>query len=360
MLGLTLEGLGRYTYEMINGWLQHDPNIKWSLLFDRPTDDFNDASVEKHVLPPATSHVLSIAYWNEGPVTRWLNKHKPDIYISPDGFIPLRSNVRCVPVVHDIAPLIHPSFMRWRDYIYYRLFQVRMIKKAWMISTVSEFSKNEIVSYSQIKRDKVFVIYSGLRANFRRGERRPIDKQALGIERPYFIYYGSIHPRKNVSGTIKSFEAYRSLGGQYDLVLAGRLAWKSDEIVHQIENSEFTDHIHHVSYPDDNTLYELMSDAQGTVFISHYEGFGQPVLESMALGIPVVTSSNSPMEEIGGNAVVTHPPLDHQTVAETLLRLEKDPLYRASLVNKGLVQARKFTYFNESMLFLKKLKESYS
>lgn len=359
ILGLTLEGMGRYTYEMIAAWMRWAPDIKWSLLFDRPSDCFQHSKADRYVMGPATSHALSVTYWQSGPLTRWLNKHRPDIYISTDNFIPLRARVRCVPVIHDVAPLVHPEYMRWRDYGYYRLFQKRMAHRAWRISTVSEYSKKEIVKYTGVSSDKVFVIYSGLRENFRRTHDELFAPEQYGIQRPYFIYYGSIHPRKNVYGTICAYERYRELGGQADLVLCGRVAWMAQDVQSQMQKSVYKSNIHHIDYPDDDILYGFLSQALATIFISHYEGFGQPVLESMALGVPVITSADSAMSEIGGESVRTVAPLDHESIAHSMLEIERDPQLRQQMINRGLERSKLFTYQEESRKFLAYLADQF-
>lgn len=334
----------------------HHSEIKWTLIFDRENDVFSDYEEIKVVLGPRTSHTPSIAIWNEKSVTRWLRQNNPDIYFSPDGFIPLRSSVRCVPVVHDLAPLVFPQYMRWRDYVYYRVFQIRMIKRAWLVSTVSSFSKNEIVKYSGVKAEKVFVAYNGLHSGISSAKRTAPGVVKYNLDEPYFLYYGSIHPRKNVFGVIKSFEFYRASGGKVELVLVGRRAWKSTEVDDLLTHSPVAAHIKWLPYLENEELQYVLSEALCLIYISHYEGFGLPVLEAMASGVPVITSSDSAMSEIGEEAVVTRAALDHQGVAAEMKHLEEDDEFRDEMIERGKTQAKKFNYFNSSELILKTMK----
>ena len=356
MLGFDLEGIGWYTYEIVRQWLTHHDDIKWTLIFDRSCDILSEFHVDRIVLGPKTSHTPSIAYWNEVPLTQWLNKHKPHIYFSSDGFIPLRSSVLCVPVVHDLAPLVYPQYMRWRDYIYYRLFQLKMIRCACMVFTVSNFSKNEITKLSGVSPDLVHVAYNGLHSGFTDRFSVTEEVHKLDIPDQYFIYYGSIHPRKNVFGLVKSFEIYRANGGQASLVLSGRRAWKVDDVEQTIVKSPAADYIKRLPYLENNVLQHVVKQSLGLVYISHYEGFGLPVLEAMASGVPVITSANSAMSEIGGQAVLTCPPLNHEEVARQMKRLEEDVGLRLSLIEAGRKQAQKFSYVTSSMNILKLLK----
>lgn len=358
MLSFHLEGLGWYTYEIVRSWLVHNQEVKWTLVFDRTCDVFSEFDVERIILGPKTSHTPSIAYWNEGPLTRWLNKAKPDIYFSSDGFIPLRTSVPCVPVVHDLAPLVYPQYMRWRDYIYYRVFQLRMIKRAKIVLTVSKFSKNEIIKLSGIPPDHIAVAYNGLHSGFSPENLPVIDQSKFGISQPYFFYYGSIHPRKNVFGLIKSFELYRQNGGTATLVLAGRSAWKVGKVESTINSSSVSEHIKWLSYLEADDLHAILRMSLGLLYISHYEGFGLPVLEAMASGVPVITSSDSSMSEIGEEAVLTCHPLDHEDIARQMKRLTTDKNLRMELIGRGKRQAAKFSYFDSSQNILKILKSN--
>jgi glycosyltransferase involved in cell wall biosynthesis len=357
MLGFQLEGLGWYTYEIVKHWLTHNQDVKWTLLFDRRNDVFAEFDVQRIVIGPKTSHTPSIAYWNERPLTSWLNKNHVDVYFSPDGFIPLRTAVPCVPVVHDLAPLVFPQYMRWRDYVYYRLFQLRMIRRAALVLTVSNFSKNEIVKLSGIKSNLVAVAYNGLHSGFTSPNNDEANIKDVKEDSPYFIYYGSIHPRKNVFGLIKSFELYREKGGLASLVLAGRSAWKVEEVEKTIKQSNASEYIKWLPYLDSHELQMTLRMSIGLVYISHYEGFGLPVLEAMASGVPVITSSHSSMSEVGGDAVLTCDPLDHAAVAQQMKRLSKDHILRSKLIRLGLERAKEFNYYQSSQNILKLLKK---
>ena len=357
MLGFPLEGLGWYTYEIVRNWLEHHPEVRWTLIFDRPCDLLAEFQVERAVLPPKTSHTPSIAFWNEGPLSRWLQKNKPDIYFSPDGFIPLRISTKCIVVVHDLAPLVFPQFMRWRDYIYYRIFQKRMIRRANLVFTVSEFSKKEITRCTGKESNKIIVAYNGLHSGFQQSNTVETDLSSFGITAPFFMYYGSVHPRKNVYGLIKSFELYRQIGGMAQLVISGRRAWMSKEIDSLIAGSEFSQDIVWLSYMQGAVLKSILKKSLGLIYISHYEGFGLPVLEAMATGVPVITSSDSAMAEVGGDAVITCSAVDHEGVANWMVKVESDQELQYKLKRFGMEKAKHYSYFQSSEKILKLLKE---
>ncbi len=261
-----------------------------------------------------------------------------------------------MPVVHDLAPLVYPQYMRWRDYIYYRVFQVRMIKRATHVFTVSEFSKKEIIKHTGIDSEKISVAYNGLHSAFTTHKTELEELSAFDIKTPYFIYYGSIHPRKNIYGLIKSFELYRNQGGQAHLVISGRKAWKSNDIDDLLRNSFVSNYITWLPYLEAEHLHGVVRNALALVYISHYEGFGLPVLEAMASGVPVITSSDSSMSEIGENAVLTCHPLDHSDVASNMLAISTNQVLRQQLITRGLAQSSKFSYKESSQKILKIMK----
>ncbi len=356
MLGFKFEGLGWFTYEIVRYWVDNVTDVKWSLLFDRQSDYFSDTNADIIILTPKTSHTPSITVWNEFSLSRWLSKNDVDAYFSPDGFIPLRSVVPCFPVVHDIAPLVYPNYMRWRDYIFYRIFQIKMIKRATHVFTVSEFSKNEIIRYVGCPQEHVTVAYNGLHSGFKNQISKKSSSTDYAISGNYFFYLGAVHPRKNVFGLIQAYNLYRDGHGSAQLVIAGRKAWKSARLDALLDDSAYKNDIIWLSYLDGADLQRIMKNAVALVYVSHYEGFGLPVLEAMALGVPVITSSDSAMSEIGAEAVLTAESLAHHDIAEHMHRIESDLSLRNALIQLGYEQSTKFNYSMSAQNILKKMK----
>ena len=333
------EGIGWYLKELLSHWLSDHPEHEYHLLFDRePELTFESENCFTHIVKPVTTHSFSIAWWSTISINRWLKRHKPDLFFSPDGFCPISGSCKKVVTVHDIAPLVFPEHMTFVIRWYYRIFQKRMIRSADHIITVSKFSKDEIVRFTNTKPEKVSVVYNGVRDIFKPASQPDIDaiKSKHKIRGSYFLYYGSIHPRKNVIRLIRAFEAYRSKGGTFNLVISGRLAWKTKAEEEALVNSLYKDFIIHLDYLPDEELVPLISGAEALAYISTYEGFGLPVLEAMACGTVAITSTNSAMSEFSGGASILVEPLDIHHVSRILERVEEGDASIENNISQGL------------------------
>ncbi|MFQ3661823.1 MAG: glycosyltransferase family 1 protein, partial [Chloroflexaceae bacterium] len=165
---------------------------------------------------------------------------------------------------------------------------------------------------------------------------------AAALEAPYFLYIGTIQPRKNLTRLIEAF----AHAGPDDalLVIAGRRGWLSEPIVRRVAELGLTNRVRFPGYVPDADLPALLSGALAFVFPSLYEGFGMPVLEAMACGAPVLTSTTSALPEVAGDAALLVDPCDTDAIAAALRRLAADAPLRASLRARGLVRAADFTW----------------
>jgi glycosyltransferase involved in cell wall biosynthesis len=161
----------------------------------------------------------------------------------------------------------------------------------------------------------------------------------------YFLYAGAIHPRKNLINLLKGFSWFkkRHRSGM-KLILAGRMAWGTDEFTGLMQTYKYREDVLTVGYVPDAELQLLMGAAYAVVYPSYWEGFGLPVLEGMQSGVPVITSSNSSMPEIGGDAAIYCDPGDPEAMGKAMGLLYKDENYRSVLVSKGLERAAMFSW----------------
>lgn len=345
----SLEGTGYFTKEVLRRITVNNPGHRFHFFFDRPFDEryLFSSNVQGHVLSPPARHPLLWKYWFDVKVPRLLKKLKADVFLSPDGQCSLTTKVPQVLVVHDLAFLHRPEGYQKSHLLYYKRYTPRFISKAKAVLTVSEFSKKDIVDKYKTDEKKIQVVYNGVKDVF-----NPIDfaeqenvKESYTGGFAYFLYAGAIHPRKNLLNLLKAFSIFkRRLQSSLKLVLAGRLAWKNEELLTLLKTYKYKDDVVLTGYLSEEALAKLTASAYAVVYPSLFEGFGVPVIEAMACGVPVLTSKGSSMEEISEGAALYFDPQNVEEMGDALMRIYKDEEGKKVLIKKGLKIAEKYSW----------------
>ena len=344
-----LEGIGTVTHEVMKRMVQLHPDDHYDYYFDRAFDrQFIHASnVTGHsFFPPARLPVL-IRYWMDHPVQKHLKRNGHDVFFSPDGFIPLNIKIPKVTMVHDVAFLRHPLHLIPRFRRFYEKWMPVFIKEADHIITVSEFSKRELISGYNLSPEKISVVYNGVSSAF-----QPISGEAIKDTRekyfnghPYFLYLGSIHPRKNILTLIRAFEKFKSGSkSDYHLVIAGRPSWYTKEIFRAVSKSPFSEEIQLTGFVEADTARKLIASAHALVYPSRYEGFGLPVVEAMASGTPVICSNVASLPEVAGNAALFFDPGETDELMKHLQTISSDETLRQQLISLGHQHVKMFSW----------------
>ena len=344
-----IEGIGRFTYEILKELCNQNPNIYFDFIFDRPFSKkflFNK-NVTGHVLRPRTRHPILWYYWFEVKIPKLLNKIKPDIFLSMDGFLSLRANIKQIAVIHDINFVHHPNNLPFFHRKFYKFFFSKYAKKADSIVTVSKFSKFDIVNTYGISDKKVNVIYNGVGEKFSiisKNEKIKIKKQ-LTFDCNYFISIGSIHKRKNISNLIKAFDSYKKKSkSKSKLLFVGKKRWWTSEMEKTFQKSNFKKDIIFSGYIDEEMLPKILGASLGLCFTSFFEGFGLPIIEAMRCGVPVITSKTSSMPEICGDAGIIINPYNYREISDALEIIENNHKYREKLIKLGLERSKIFSW----------------
>jgi glycosyltransferase involved in cell wall biosynthesis len=298
------------------------------------------------VSPPAR-HPLLWKYWYDVKVAMLLRKLKADVFFSPDGQCSLTTGVPQCVVIHDLGFLHHPEGYKKSHWLYLRKYTPKFIKKAIRIVTVSHFSKSDIISRYKTNKEKIDIVYNGVKQIFQPSglDQGNFIKEKYANGSEYFLYVGAIHPRKNLVNVLKAFSIFkRRLKSSMKLVLAGRLAWKNEEFLHAMNTYKYKEDVVLTGYLEENEIVRLMGAAYALVYPSLCEGFGVPVIEAMACGVPVLTSKNSSMQEIGEDAAIYFDPYNIDDIADKLMRIYKDENERKELIKKGFIVAKKYTW----------------
>jgi len=212
---------------------------------------------------------------------------------------------------------------------------------------VSNFTKQDIVSTYGIEPDKVTIGYNATPKGFKpldEDEKKKI-KGELTKGNPYFIYVGSLHPRKNVVNLIKAFDIFKKEHGtDHKLVLVGRMAWKNEELNKTYETTTHRDEIISTGHISNEQLPRYLAAAEALTYVSVFEGFGIPILEGMSSGTPVITSNVSSMPEVAGDAALLIDPHDPSSIANGMQEVISNTQLREDMISKGFERTKEFSW----------------
>jgi glycosyltransferase involved in cell wall biosynthesis len=345
-----MEGIGYFTYETLKRIVIANPDIEFHFLFDRAYDEmfiFAD-NVKPVVLFPPARHPFLWYWWFDRSVAGYLNKNKFDLFLSPDGYCSLRSDTPTVAVMHDIAYEHYPDFVPLLTMMYYKYFMPRFAHHAARIATVSEYSKADIVKYYGIPDSKIDVVYSAAKdvfAPITTAEQDVLKAKYTG-GKPYLIFVGSIHPRKNLKNMLLAFDEHRKSvpDSVLKFVVAGAFGWQNSELKTVIDNMQYKDDIVFLGRQPLDELVKLVASAFCLMYLSVFEGFGVPPLEAMQCGVPAITSPISSLPEICGDAALYADPLDVDAISLAITTLWDSPTLRSALRDRGREHCRQYTW----------------
>ncbi|OAQ38816.1 hypothetical protein A5893_12280 [Pedobacter psychrophilus] len=345
-----LEGIGRFSYENLKRIVLNHPEIDFIFCFDRDYDaDFIFATnVKPIIISPKARHPFLYYIWFQLLLPAILKKEKIDLFLSPDGFLPLNTNIKTVAVIHDIAFEHFPNGVNWLTQKYYKYFFPKFVQQASKIATVSNFTKNDLIKTYGIDHQKIDVIYNGVSSVFKPISEKEkieiIEQEANG--NPYFICLGSIHPRKNIITLLKAFEKFKTENPQYphQLIFVGRMAWKNSEIEDYLKSMSFKKDILFKGFLDDSKLSKILASATASIYTSLFEGFGLPVIESFACGTPIITSKGTSMEEISKGAAFLFEPLSVDELTEKMIFTIENKEIKNEKIVKGLAVAEEYNW----------------
>ena len=343
-----LEGIGWVAYECLRRMVISHPEVEFHFIFDRePDPKFIFANNVKPVVlfPPARHPFLYIAFF-EFAVTRYLRKIKADLYLSPDGYLSLRSKVKQIAVFHDLNfehfPQDFPKIHLW----HYKKFFPKYARKADKIITVSEFSKKDICECYGINPDKIEVAYNGANEIFspvsEEVKKEIRDKYTEG--NPYFMFVGSLHPRKNLARLFTSFDLFKKRNNNdIKLLIVGSKRWWTEPIKNAYEAMTHKDDVIFAGRLSAEDLHLVTASALASVYVSYFEGFGIPIVEAFKCDTPVITSNVTSMPEVANDAALLVDPFKEESIADAMEKILDEEL-RNDLIEKGRIRRQDFSW----------------
>ncbi len=342
-------GIGRYVRELIAALARLDADTPYRLFV---------AGARQKTLPALPGPNFSwrtarfsaqtfARFWHRlrllPPVEHWLGDvalfHATDFVLPPT-----RPNTRTILTVHDLSFIRAPETASPRLKAYLERVVPRAVQRADHVLADSQATKDDLVAFYHTPADKISVLYSGVEARF-----APVDAEAQAAVRakydigavPYVLSVGTVQPRKNYARLI---DAMHALPDQH-LVIAGGKGWLEGPIYAAAQAPGLRGRVHFIGFVDDADLPALYCAAETFAFPSLYEGFGLPILEAMACGVPVVVSNTSSLPEVAGDAALLIDPTDTVALARALRRVRHDNGLRAALRSGGFAQARRFDWY---------------
>ncbi len=350
-----LDGIGWFTLENFSRICRNHPEHEFHFIFDRGYSKefvFSD-NVIPHVLPPQARHPLLFKIWYDWSLPFLLWRIKPDVLISPDAMCSLRTSIPQLLVIHDLNFIHYPNDLPEIISRYWREHTPRYVAKAKRIVTVSEFSKSDIMRQYNVAYDKVDVVHNGVNTSY-----TPLDAHSQRMVRerwtggaPYFLFVSSIHPRKNLQRLLPAFDRFRLASDEkVKLLVVGRRFWLNEELdrvytgmMHR-EDVIFTDRL------EIDQLRDIVASALGSVYVSYFEGFGIPIIESFQCGVPVITSNVTSMPEVAGNAALLVNPFSIEEIAAAMHHIWSNSHLREELIRRGFERVKQYSWDRASEL----------
>ncbi len=349
LLANKLEGIGWFTFETLKRITKNHPEHEFIFIFDRPYSKafiFSD-NITPVVAAPPTRHPFLWYLWFEFVVPRVLKKHQADLFLSTDGYISLRTNVKTLDVIHDINFAHRPKDLPWLMRKYYNHYFPKFAQKCQRIATVSEYSKNDIAKTYGIDPTKIDVVFNGSNAQY-----QPVSEQIKAQTKAtytgsedYFLFVGALHPRKNIAKLLVAFDQFKKQSGSsIKLVIVGGKMFKNGDLFNTFQQLAYKQDVIFTGRLSAADLSNVMASALALTYVPLFEGFGIPVLEAFYAEIPVIASNVTSVPEVSGNAALLVNPEDTHEIANAMEQLANNPDLRDQLIKQARIQREKFSW----------------
>ena len=272
---------------------------------------------------------------------------KADVFhASPQSRNPPTRRVRLTATVYDMTCWIVPETHEAANIAATRAYADRVLKKADACIAISDSARQDAIQILGMSPDRITTIYPGVADAFYSTDADVDARGAYGLDRPYFLYVGTIEPRKNIDVLLNAYEALPAgVRASCDLALAGLFGWASDATKQRLTSNPAPG-VRYLGYVPETALPGLTRRATAVVFPSLYEGFGFPVAQGMAAGTPVITSTGSSLEEVAGGACMLVDPRSTEQLTEAMLTLLHSRDLQTRLSESGRARAELFRWDN--------------
>jgi len=339
-----LTGIGWYLYHLLHEIAKHE-DVELFLFGDARLTDIGP---QMHADVPPNAHLCTFDFRGRGRISRaeraitaaayvvWMKLIACDVMFGANYFLPrLMSAVarRRVITIHDLTYKRFPDLLQKETLHNLEAHMPREIAAADAIICVSESTREDLLNFYQVDPRRAITIHSGVAV--------PTANRQSPIANRYILFVSTIEPRKNLGVLLDAFDRLKARG-RYDgaLVVVGRVGWKSEAIARRLRRPD----IQHLDYLGAEELAAVYRGAEMFVFPSIYEGFGFPILEAMAHGVPAIAARSSSLPEIAGDAALYFDPGDPRELEQQIERVLSEPDLRRDLIARGRQRAAMFRW----------------
>lgn len=351
-------GIGRYCRELIQALLKLDATNEYALFVAGRLTPTQQGVLREQVGYHENVQVRTVPLSD-----RWLNRlwHRLnlpipiewatgplDLFHSPDFSLPPLRQAKSLLQIHDLSFLRVPQYADPKLQRYLETTVPRSVARADLILADSQHTKEDIISLLQVPSERIMVIWGGVEHRFRPitdGSRLHEVQRKYGLPDHFLLGLGTLEPRKNFEGLINAYGILHSTYRHpHHLVIGGGKGWLFDSIFERVKALGLEEQVHFLGFVADDDLPALYSLAEVFAFPSFYEGFGLPILESMACGTPVISSNASSLPEVVGKAGLLINPGDTEGLAAEIHKLLSQAALCQELIERGREQAKRFTW----------------
>lgn len=355
------EGMARFGREMLSRLAELMHEAEWVVVVDGLSAELPftlPRSRVEHV--PVSSHhppgmLLYLEYW----LPRVARETGAEAFLSPDGWTPLSLKIPTFPVIHDINFERNPEWiaLHWR--FLYRYYFPRIARKAQHVFTVSDFSSKELSALYALPPDKLTVTPNASSEVFRplSDEEKCEARLRFNDGKPYLLVPTTLHPRKNVLNVLRAYRKALRINPELPLLLfTGGTLWSNDTLEKEIRFLQDQGKLKRAGLLSEREMAWATGGAEAVIYLSLYEGFGLPVVEAQAAGVPVLASGTTALPETGGGGCLYADTQDTDDIAEKLLKICDDHTLRKRLTDEGLINLNRFSWDSSARTMAEKLK----
>jgi len=339
-------GTENYTVHLVRALVEMGSAHQFRLYLSRLPEDGllpQGENVEWRVIPFPR-------LWTHARLAWEVRADPPDVLFVPAHVLPLVHPPASVATVHDLGYFEYPQAHRAASRWYLNWATRHNARHARLVVVDSQATARDLMRYYGTPPDRIRVAYPAATPGLAPVRDEPaLDavRERYGTGKAYFLYVGTLQPRKNLARLVRAFADLVSrdaVDSQVKLVLAGRRGWLYDEIVATARERCLEGRVVLPGFVAQEDLAALLSGALAFVFPSLYEGFGLPVLEAMACEVPVICSDTSSLPEVAGDAALLVDPHDTAALAGAMARVYSDPGLAEELVRRGRERAQRFSW----------------